>query len=183
NFSGGVGSDPALAAGQLMQLPQTPQQRTYNPGQQNTADPNAYPGLRSNLSPNGSQEPYGDMVSGQYVYNPSFDSQFGMWPQFQKEESAKGQGGTSGAVSGSPYERRDFLPTPEPSSASPDPAFLVRMRRFNPNDFQPGIDSAAGISTSGPGLPFLFARGSMMWPTTSTSYQPRLHGLTVRATG
>ena len=163
NLSGvGIGSDPSLAAGQQLSVP-PPGQRTYNPGQQN----GVYPPLQINLVSGGSQQSYGDMVSGQYAYNTSYNGPYNGWSQ----ETAKAANG------GTPYQRRDFIPNPAPDqSGAADPAFLVRMRRLNPNDFQPGIDSEDGVSTSGPPLPFLFARGSMMLPTTTTSYQPARTG-------
>ncbi len=155
-----------MAAGQLLGVP-TPGQRTYNPGQLG----GEYPALQTNLVTAGStssQQAHGDMVSGTYTYNASYGGQYNGW----SGETAKA---TSG---GTPYERRDFIPdlSPGQDGAPADSAFLVRMRRLNPNDVQPGIDGVSDVSTYGPPLPFLFARGSMMLPTTSTNYQPRRTG-------
>jgi hypothetical protein len=55
------------------------------------------------------------------------------------------------------YTRADFTPAPSGSSASS--AFLVRMRRTNNIN---GLDQEPGISSSGPTLPILFGRGSLM---------------------
>jgi hypothetical protein len=72
------------------------------------------------------------------------------------------------------YVRTDFgLPG--------DSAFLSRLRRTN--DFD-GLDNIAGESSSGPPLPYLFGRGSLLaFRDPSLTYSPRHHGMTVRATG
>lgn len=74
------------------------------------------------------------------------------------------------------YERTDFAPFGELEQEKPD-AFLARLRRTN--DFQ-GLDNVAGISSSGPSLPFLFGRAMSM--KGNGTYEPRHHGLSVRAT-
>jgi hypothetical protein len=74
----------------------------------------------------------------------------------------------------STYVRTDF-------DLTDDDAFLVRLRRTN--DFD-GLDNIAGESTSGPPLPYLFGRGSLLaFRDPATTYSPRHHGMTVRATG
>ena len=73
------------------------------------------------------------MVSGTYAYNAGYDGQNNVW----SEETAKA------TSSGTPYERRDFIPDLAPDQdCSLDPAFLVRMRRLNPNDVQPRLGTA-----------------------------------------
>ncbi|MFM7037594.1 MAG: pilus assembly protein TadG-related protein [Planctomycetaceae bacterium] len=74
------------------------------------------------------------------------------------------------------YVRADF----EPGAVGAD-AFLVRLRRT------PGLsalDSEAGVSSRGPSIPWLFARGSVLaFADPVAGYSPRHHGLTVRGTG
>jgi len=90
------------------------------------------------------------------------------------------------AVEDSVYRRSDFVPAnPNPQGGlgnTPDDSFLVRMRRTN--NFQ-GLDAIPGVSSSGPALPFLFGRGTVMSVNQAGpfgGYNPRVHGLTVRAT-
>lgn len=74
----------------------------------------------------------------------------------------------------STYDRTDF-------DLTGDDAFLVRLRRTN--DFE-GLDNVAGESSSGPPLPYLFGRGSLLaFRDPATTYSPRHQGMTVRATG
>ncbi len=73
-------------------------------------------------------------------------------------------------VEASDYSRTDFTTTFAPSL---DEGFLVRLRRT------PGtspLDEQAGVSSRGPALPYLFARGSFM------AAGMRAAGITVRAT-
>lgn len=67
------------------------------------------------------------------------------------------------------YTRNDF----DSAAAAPD-ALLVRLRRTNEAP-------DPGVSSVGPPLPFLFARGSLMQPG-SGGYNPRREGISVRAT-
>lgn len=87
------------------------------------------------------------------------------------------------------YSRQDGF-TPLPTNSSGD-ALLVRLRRtYDPST--PGDGSFAaprdplarspGISSSGPQLPYLFARGSTMGADPDAGYQPRVHGVSVRGT-
>ena len=177
NFSGFVGSDPNLAAGQLMTVPLG--ERTYNPGQQNNSSGQTsgqYLVLQTNYQTTGSsssQAPYGDMSRAPTV------------TPLSEATTIPTETGPSILAKKLPRVRADrtiLRLAPELAPVGNEPSFLVRMRRLNPNDFQNEIDNSNGVSTSGPGLPFLFARGTAMLPTTSTSYLPRLHGLTVRAT-
>lgn len=71
------------------------------------------------------------------------------------------------------YQRDDFTPQSDGES------FLVRLRRTN--DFD-GLDNIEQVSSSGPNLPFLFARGGLMAANSPETYAPRHHGMTVRAT-
>ena len=73
------------------------------------------------------------------------------------------------------YERTDFTPAPG-GDEQPAESFLSRLRRTN--DFQ-GLDNLEGVSSSGPALPFLFGRAMAM--SGNGSYEPRHHGLSVRA--
>ncbi|MFH0944881.1 MAG: hypothetical protein V2A76_06755 [Planctomycetota bacterium] len=75
----------------------------------------------------------------------------------------------------SQYERTDFLPTPS-GDERPSASCLSRLRRTN--DFS-GLDNLEGVSSSGPALPFLFGRAMAM--SGDGSYEPRHHGLTIRA--
>jgi hypothetical protein len=79
------------------------------------------------------------------------------------------------------YTRADFTPSLSGSSASS--AFLVRMRRTNNLN---GLDQEPGISSSGPTLPVLFGRGSMMARSAAlsggTGGLSVASGITVRAT-
>jgi hypothetical protein len=95
----------------------------------------------------------GDMVSGTYTPNADFD------PALPADEDAN-------------YNRRDF--TPNASSTS---AFLVRMRRTGSSS-----DNNAGISSSGPTIPFLFGRGSTMARSGGSGQLSVASGITVRAT-
>jgi len=93
----------------------------------------------------------GDIVAGNYAYQA-----------------------TSGPVEDADYTRNDgFVP-----SATGD-ALLVRLRRSD--SVRDPLAREAGVSSSGPTLPFLFARGSLIQPSTS-GYNPRTDGITVRAT-
>jgi hypothetical protein len=134
NFGEGIG--PAtLAASQLMTPGDPP---VYQPG---------------SLELNSENSQQGDMVSGTYSTNASYD------PTESADEDAS-------------YNRRDF--TPNVSSTS---AFLVRMRRTgNSNDIN------AGVSSSGPTIPFLFGRGSMMARSGASGQLSVASGITVRAT-
>ena len=75
------------------------------------------------------------------------------------------------------YTRADF--SPALSGSSTGSAFLVRMRRTN-NVY--GLDQEPGISSSGPTLPVLFGRGSLMARSGSGSQLSAASGITVRAT-
>ena len=68
------------------------------------------------------------------------------------------------------YQRTDFDTSSDPSRRE---AFLVRIRRTNNTG---GLDAQAGISSTGPVVPYLFARGSLMAGET------REEGVSVRAT-
>lgn len=72
----------------------------------------------------------------------------------------------------SAYERADFTPAAGTTAASNGSAFLVRMRRSNE-------EPVAGSRSSGPSIPYLFGRGSLIGAGSDTS---RTDGITVRAT-
>jgi len=71
------------------------------------------------------------------------------------------------------YGRSDFTPATDGDS------LLVRLRRTS--DFA-GLDNVPGVSTSGPTLPFLFGRGTLISSDPNGPYNPRRDGITVRAT-
>ena len=75
------------------------------------------------------------------------------------------------------YTRADF--TPSLSGSTTGSAFLVRMRRTNNLN---GLDQESGISSSGPTLPILFGRGSMMARSGNPGQLSVSSGITVRAT-
>jgi hypothetical protein len=56
-------------------------------------------------------------------------------------------------------------------------AFLVRFRRTRET-----LDESGDVSSSGPALPFLFGRGTAIHGDGTTPYNPRVDGITVRAT-
>jgi hypothetical protein len=97
----------------------------------------------------------GDMVAG--TYNPN-------------QPSAEGDD----------YTRLDF--TPASSSSSTASAFLVRMRRTGSSSNTSALDQEPGVSSSGPPLPILFGRGSLMARSGSTGQLSVASGVTVRAT-
>jgi hypothetical protein len=66
------------------------------------------------------------------------------------------------------FFRNDF------SAGNGNTAFLVRLRRASGRN---PLDSDPDVSSSGPALPYLFGRGSLLHPTL------RGRGITVRATG
>ncbi|MGE0191110.1 MAG: pilus assembly protein TadG-related protein [Planctomycetota bacterium] len=68
------------------------------------------------------------------------------------------------------YQRSDFDTVADPDRRE---AFLVRVRRTTDDE---GLDAQAGISSTGPVIPYLFARGSLMAGET------REKGVSVRAT-
>ena len=125
-------------------------------------DQHVYKPQRSDGTPgleaNLQDQPAGDIVAGQFH---------------------AGQPATEAAD----FTRADFTPFDAKNSPNRD-AFLVRMRRTRNAS---GLDQAAGVSSSGPPLPFLFALGSVMQTETDTSlnpfgYAPRRDGISVRAT-
>lgn len=94
--------------------------------------------------------PHGDLVAGTHLGGPS-------------AETAE-------------YLRDDFAVVP-PEDAPTASAFLARLRRTH----DPlGLDAVAGVSSSAPGLPYVFGQGSGI--VASDTYDPRRDGITVRAT-
>jgi hypothetical protein len=146
---------------------------------------------------------HGDMVSGRFCYNadalPSEGLSYAGADQLVCTEPQH-------AVE-SAYARNDFNPNlaapgppvslsscPPADEAAPNPfpvpgtgtlagvddsAFLVRLRRSNASDF----DAQTEVASSGPSLPLLFAKGTLIHGDDAASaYSPRRDGLTIRAT-
>ncbi|TWT58845.1 hypothetical protein KOR42_22320 [Thalassoglobus neptunius] len=109
------------------------------------------------LQSNESNERHGDMVAGQFQ------------PAASHSEDAT-------------YSREDFLLSGDSGydSVVGDDSFLVRLRRTDPTvDPAPAIDTTAGVSSSGPTVPFLFGRGPYGGPDL---LDRRERGTIVRAT-
>ena len=99
----------------------------------------------------------GDMVDGDYTYNPSNYNP-----------------AVTPAVEDDQYNRVDFQPDSTASASS----FLVRLKRSN----EPTVSSSF---SSGPTLPYLFGRGSLLQTQTTSSgtVWAKSQGITARATG
>jgi hypothetical protein len=108
------------------------------------------------VQPNLPNEKHGDFVAGEYTRTPCREDDDYNVPGFVPATGATG-------------------PIPNATSA---PALLARMRRTN--DFL-GLDGQPGISSRGPTIPFLFARGTAIGKDPASTYSPREHGITVRA--
>jgi hypothetical protein len=97
------------------------------------------------------------------------------------------------------YNRSDFLPAVpsapgDPTASLQSPSFLVRLRRTsdfqtldNDNQLTLSAGDSTGVSSSGPTMPLLFGQGSTIHLETDSTlnpnnYNPRFHGITVRAT-
>jgi hypothetical protein len=106
------------------------------------------------LQPNWGDLPFGDMISG------SFDI------------------AAPGAEDGD-YARADFTPSTTASERWLGDGFLVRMRR---SSVDYGNDQIPLKSSRGPGVPVLFGLGAAISAGEGAAYDPRAHGLTVRAT-
>lgn len=106
------------------------------------------------LQPNWGDLEFGDMISG--TFHP----------------------GQPGGET-SDYERADFTPAPGPPERWLGDGFLVRMRR---SSVPYGDDEIDEKSSRGPGVPVLFGRGAPIHGAEGAAYNPREHGLTVRAT-
>lgn len=78
------------------------------------------------------------------------------------------------------YARTDFTPANQGAAASA-PSFLARLRRTNNTC---GLDDTPGSSSSGPTVPLLFGRGSLLRRTSSNPNEVTVQsGVTVRGTG
>ena len=167
NFSGGNG--PAdLAASQFMSPGAPP---VY---QARRSD--GTPGLELNQGPDFNAA-NGDMSSGTYNFNTSYGT--------APVDNLNGSSGTAqSADEDAYYNRRDFAYSAGTADSASAPAFLVRMRRTN-NLL--GLDQESGVSTSGPTLPILFGRGSMMarnsGSLSGSSSLSVASGIVVRAAG
>jgi hypothetical protein len=104
----------------------------------------------------------GDMVHGQYGNNAGY----GQDPN--------------------PYARPDFSTQDNdgnPIAPANAPSFLVRMRRSISPAGANSLDDNPGVSSAGPTLPFLFARGSFMARSSANATDLTIQsGITVRAT-
>ena len=108
---------------------------------------------------------YGDVVAGKYDYDPL---QEGVPAELPGRETQD-------------YQVTGFEPKPEgtpPQELADAPSLLVRLRRTN--NFL-GWDEDDGVSSHGPTLPFMFARGALIGKVPDAQYSPREHGMTVRA--
>lgn len=105
---------------------------------------------------------HGDMVAGQF--NPA--NAIPIPPANERFD------GTSSFV-------RDDFTAAAAGGAAAAPAFLVRLRRSRD---QYGVENQAGVSSAGPALPFLFARGgTMQGGDPAAGYSPRHDGFNVRS--
>jgi hypothetical protein len=113
---------------------------------------------------------YGDMVSGQY--GPPFGDP--ACPPITE---------TTPHFENSNYDRTDFCVSPA-GTALQAPSFLVRLRRTDHINGNLDIadDNEPGVSRSDPTLPLLFGRGTTIGKSDGLDYNPRLHGITIRAT-
>jgi hypothetical protein len=162
--------------------------------EEDVAHPHPYkPSLQFNQTGNAA---HGDMVSGHFTYDADPPPDEGQNPD-QPDD---------------PYDRMDFVPAPDspppgdsgvagcpppddpayddplpwPASNSqlssgPNDAFLVRLRRTTGPG---GLDNEPDVSSSGPTLPWLFARGTTIHtdPASGSTRNIRQDGITVRAT-
>ena len=153
------GGNPTLpTASQQLIVPATP---VYKPKRSDGT-----PGLELNYADETHRdEIYGDMVAGIYTSNPAYDQ----------------QSPTPSADEDNNYNRRDFFLHDPATGSTPDPAFLVRMRRTPLWNVPNSLDNTPGISSAGPPLPVLFGRGSLMAQTGSAGQLSVASGITVGA--
>ncbi len=120
--------------------------------------------LALNLEDN---EYYGDLVAGTYFEDGDhLDGYFsGGWVPYDRTSSEGGD-----------FDASDAGDVLDPESD----AFLARMRRTRED--QTPLDRVDGVSTAGPTIGYLFARGSMMQATDADGNSPRADGMTVRST-
>lgn len=109
------------------------------------------------LELNTTNEAQGDILTGNYDASQRHDEGYNL---------------------GNYYTRDDFPANfDEMASLTPHDSFLVRIRRTNdPN----GLDNLAGISSSGPSLPYLFGRGAFI-SADGPDYNPRTDGVSFAA--
>jgi hypothetical protein len=116
----------------------------------------ATPVYKPTIQWNAGNETHGDLVAGNFLEDQATPDD-----EVEHDENAD-------------YVRSDF-------DLTEDSAFLARLRRTN--DFR-GLDNIAEESSSGPPVPYLFGRGSLLaFRDPTVTYSPRHHGMTVRATG
>lgn len=111
------------------------------------------------LQANAANAAHGDMLSGDYVFGQRHDEGYNVL---------------------NPYERDDF-PSGFDELASPTPpnSFLVRVRRTRNTS---GLDSQAGVSSSGPAIPLVFGRGTAIARAAGSSFDPRNDGFSFVST-
>jgi hypothetical protein len=132
-----------------------PLQGTNYGAAQSYGPPGAYqPGTPPSpaLQLNVADQPEGDMLAG--TYTP------GGLNNLHRE----------GFDAANPFQRDDFSRVPQGAPANQANAFLVRLRRSND-------PPEPGVSSTGPPLPYLFARGSLLGTNAKAA------GIVVRATG
>jgi len=108
------------------------------------------------LQANVNNEPHGDILTGNYLPNERHDEGYNL---------------------GNPYERDDF-----PSGfdeLTPNNSLLVRLRRSRDAT---GLDNIANVSSSAPGVPFLFGQAAMISPDMPGGYDPKADGVSITTT-
>ena len=140
----------------------------------NSGAPTFYPvnlELNTDIPSNsGINDKTGDMVSGAYSHVP-------------KSKECGYNDTDPSCPPDEQYQRNDFVVSGPiaPNTRSLDPSFLVRLRRTDSrND---AVDRNPPVSSRGESLPLLFGRGTVIQPHNNTNnYNPRVDGITVRAT-
>jgi Putative Flp pilus-assembly TadE/G-like len=167
--SGGLGGDIDAAALLSLTTPGVP-------------DPALQPNVANQTLVNDER---GDLVAGTYQGDPS-DHAGTLMSNLSTDHT---EGPTLANPERNNYHRGDFAASDPAVDPNPGNAFLARLRRTTTpvprSDGTQDDDSVANVSSSGATLPYLFGRGSMIHrdDSSTSGYNPRAHGITVRATG